>query len=238
MPEFQLTLKSKREIAHSTMEFVFEKPERFDYHPGQFATLVCDNPRYTDKKGNRRAMSFVSSPTQDDLIFGMRISETAFKRSMAEAEPGTKMSCIGPAGRFLMPEDESIELVFLAGGIGITPFISMMKYVADKNLPRKITLIYCNNTVKNTVYLNELKELDKQNPNITFVPTMTDEKNLEHDWGGRCGRIDENMIKAVVNDISKPTYMIVGPPGMVDAMVALLEKLNIPKEQVVIEKFT
>ncbi|MFH1235398.1 MAG: FAD-dependent oxidoreductase [Parcubacteria group bacterium] len=238
MPEIPLILKEKREIAHNTMEFVFEKPAGFDYKPGQFMTLIYPDQPYTDAKGNRRSMSFASSPTEPEISFGMRMSMSAYKRSLTDAPIGAKLSGIGPAGRFLLPEDPAAELVFLAGGIGITPFRSMVKYLTDKNIPSKATLIYCNNCLRDTSYLPEFTAWEKQNPNLKLMVTMTDPDQVEKEWTGRCGLITEELLKEVVSDIVKPTYMIVGPPGMVEAMVRLLKSLNVLETQIKIEKFT
>ncbi|HCM67435.1 MAG TPA: oxidoreductase [Candidatus Kerfeldbacteria bacterium] len=238
MPEIPLILKEKREIAHNTMEFVFEKPAGFDYKPGQFMTLIYENQPHQDKKGNRRAMSFASSPTENVLSFGMRMSMSAYKRSLMDAEMGVKLSGIGPAGRFLLPDDPSVELVFLAGGIGITPFRSMVKYLTDKKTPTKMTLIYSNNCLRDTSYLSEFTEWEKQNPKFKFVPTMTDPDQVEKEWIGRCGLITEELLREAIDNVVKPTYMIVGPPGMVEVMIRLLESLEVPETQIKIEKFT
>lgn len=220
------------------MEYIFGRPAGLEYLPGQFMNWIYDNQPLTDKKGNRRSMSFASSPTESDIKMAMRISDTAYKQSLLTAPIGTQFTVIGPAGKFILPTDTSKEYVFIAGGIGITPFRSMLKYIHDKKLPYKATLLYSNLCMAAASYLGELKAMEKDTPGFRLVCTMTGEKVVEPEWDGRCGIISEQMIREEVPDVVKPIYMIVGPPGMVEAMAKLLETLQVPKEHIVIEKFT
>ncbi len=238
MPEFPATLIEKREIARETCEFKFAKPKGFDFKPGQFMTLILPDLDPKVPKGNRRSMSIASSPTDEYVAFGMRMGTSAFKQRIDKLQPGEEISMMGPFGQFVMPEDESVPLVFLAGGIGITPFLSMIKYCADTEAKRNLTLIYCNSCIINSSYLPELEELDKQYDELRYLPTMTDLEHLEHEWKGTTGLITADMIKKEIKDYTKPLYMIVGPPGMVEAMVAMLKEIGLPEKQIVIEKFT
>ncbi len=238
MPEFHVFLKGKREIAHNTMEFTFSKPDGFDYQPGQFMNWIYLNQPVMDKKGNRRSMSFASSPTEPDLVIAMRMSDSAYKQSLLKAPVGTEFLAIGPAGKFVLPQDTAKELVFLAGGIGITPFRSMVKYITDRQLPYHITLFYSNFCLEGCAYYTDLEAWEKKNTFFRFVPTLTGGERVEATWTGERTLIDEALLRRQIPDIMRPTYMIVGPPAMVDAMVALLKNLQLPKEQVIVEKFT
>lgn len=238
MPQFTTHLKSKREVARNTMEFDFERPEGFEYLPGQFMNWIYVNQPLKDKKGDRRSMSFSSSPTEPDLKIAMRISDSAYKQSLIKAPMGTEFTIIGPAGKFVLPKASGTEYVFLAGGIGITPFRSMIKNAVDTHQSYPITLIYSNYSRADSSYYDELAGWAKEDPMFRFIPTMTGGEKVESDWTGERSMIDETLLRKYVPDVMKPIYMIVGPPAMVDAMVALLQKLSLPKEQIIIEKFT
>lgn len=238
MPEFPITLIEKREIARETCEFKFAKPKGFDFKPGQFMTMILPDLDPKVAKGNRRSMSIASSPTDEYVAFGMRMGTSAFKQRIDKLQPGEEISMMGPFGQFVMPEDESMPLVFLAGGIGITPFLSMIKYCADTKSKRDLTLIYCNSCIINSSYLPELEEVAQRSPNLHYLPTMTDLEHIEHEWKGATGLITAELIQKEITDYMKPLYMIVGPPGMVEAMVAMLKEMGLPEKQIVIEKFT
>lgn len=237
MPEFSITLLKKEEVARNTMCLKFAKPEGFNFVPGRFITLIVPDMPYSDEKGNRRSMSIASSPTEKTIDTTMRHSDSAFKKSLDKLKPGAVISAMGPFGQFTMPEDESIPLILLAGGVGITPFRSMIKFVIDTKSTRPLHLIYCNNCMKDSAYLNELAQLAKENDQFTFTPVMTSEKNCEPEWDGDIGQLTPDFIKKKVGDISLPTYMIVGPPGMVDAFEKMLQDMKVPDERIKIEKF-
>ncbi|MFZ6036558.1 MAG: ferredoxin--NADP reductase [Patescibacteria group bacterium] len=238
MPEYSAKLISKRTIARETCEFVFTKPAGFDFRPGQFMTLILPDLDPKVAKGNRRSMSIASAPTDDLVSFGMRMGTSAFKQRIDKLNIGEQIQMMGPFGRFIMPDDQSIPLVFLAGGIGITPFLSMITYCAATKSPRELFLLYSNSCISNASYLPELESLQNRHPHLHYVPTMTDQEHLEHEWVGQTGFITADMIKQSVSDYMRPLYMIVGPPGMVEAMVALLKEMGLPEKQIMIEKFT
>ena len=237
MPQFKTELLSVHHIADNTIECLFQKPAGFMYQAGQFCTWVYENQPMNDKRGNRRVMSFASSPTESELKITMRVGPSAYKQSLQHAPQGTPFSIIGPAGKFVLPTDTSKHIVFLAGGVGVTPFRSILKYVLDSKSSYAITMIYSNLCCKTAAYSDELGQYQQEIPNFHFVPTMTSE-NPEHGWKGETRLINESLLRETVKDIPNSIYMIVGPPGMVEAMITLLQSLNIPKEQILSEKFT
>ncbi|MBI5037560.1 MAG: FAD-dependent oxidoreductase [Candidatus Kerfeldbacteria bacterium] len=238
MPEYAAKLMSQRIIAHETREFVFEKPTGFDFKPGQFMTLILPDLDMKVPKGNRRSMSIASSPTESNISFGMRMGTSAFKQRIEKLKPGEAINLMGPFGHFTMPDDVNQPLVFLAGGIGITPFLGMIKYSIDTKSPRQLYLLYGNSCISNSSYLPEIEALTKRSDKLHYLPTMSDLTHLEHEWKGQTGFINADLIKKTVPDHMRPTYMIVGPPGMVEAMVALLKEMGLPDTQIIIEKFT
>src|SRR5215208_1723403 len=138
------TIKEKREVAKGTLLVVFDLGgEHVDYRPGHYFWVELPNRGHDDEKGLRRHISIVTSPTEPGVLgLATRIRDSAFKRTLVELDVGDEVIVEEPKGSFVLPEDTSREYVFLAGGIGITVFRSMLRYIADEELPYRITLVF------------------------------------------------------------------------------------------------
>lgn len=227
-------LKSKKEIAKGTLSVVFQLTENIDFKPGQYFFIDLINPPYSDAKGNKRHFSFVNSPNEKLIIeMSTRLTDSAFKKSLNEMEIGEKVEIGGIDGRFLLPESKDQPIVFIAGGIGITPFISMLRYVKEEKLDYKITLLYSNRDKSSTAFFNELKELQNKIQNFKLVFSMTDDTN----WKEEKRMIDGELIKNYISDFNKAIYMIAGPPPMVEAVGKTLKMLGVKKNNIIIENF-
>ena len=202
--------------------------QKIDYKPGQYfiMELGIDDPE------NTRPLSIASSPTEDFLLFSTKISQTMFKQRFDSLKAGDKVKLKGPMGIFTLKE-EAKEIVFLGGGIGITPFRDMIKYATDKKLSIKMTLLYSNKTSSDICYRDEWEVFQKQNPHLNVVNTITDDAS----WQGRKGRINEAMIRESYSDLNNTLFYICGPPKMVDAMQGILKEMSIPAQNIKIEKF-
>jgi ferredoxin-NADP reductase len=131
-------LLGRVEIAEGTMAFHFEKPPHFDFKPGQSADLTLSDPPETDAEGNTRTFSIASPSFENQLIFATRMRDTAFKRSLKKIPLGTEVKIDSPMGSFTLHKNSSKPAVFLAGGIGITPFISIVRQADHDRLPHKL----------------------------------------------------------------------------------------------------
>lgn len=203
--------------------------DNFDYKPGQYVILELD---VKDLEGNTRPLSIASSPTEDFILLSTKIRDTPFKQKLVTLKQGDKVKAKGPMGIFTL-KDDAKEIVFLGGGIGITPFRDMIKYATDKKLAIKMTLLYSNKTPNDICYKDEWDAFEKQNPHLKVVNTITDDAS----WHGRKGRINEAMIREFCSDLNSTLFYICGPPGMVDALYNLLKAMNIPQQNIKIEKF-
>ncbi|MDQ4020029.1 MAG: FAD-dependent oxidoreductase [Actinomycetota bacterium] len=231
------TLAEKREVAKGTLLCIFDLgAEEVDFRPGQYFFVTLLDPPYSDEKGPRRHITVVTSPTERGVVgLCTRLRDTAFKRSLAELSLGAEVDVEPPRGRFVLPEDTSQPYVFVAGGIGITPFRSMLRYAADEGLPYRVTLLYSNRTRAETPFLDELEELRSQLPELRVVFTMTDEP----EWEGERRRIDAEFFRDHVSDlIESATFMVAGPPPMVSAMDEELSTAGVSAERVIAEKFS
>jgi ferredoxin-NADP reductase len=228
-------IKEKTEVAKGTLMVVFDLlGEQVDFVPGQYFWVELPNRGYDDERGLRRHISIVTSPNDRGVLgLATRIRDTAFKRTLWEMEVGDGAIVEEPKGDFQLPEDTSQHYVFVAGGIGITIFRSMLRYIAEENLPYRITLVYSNRDLESTAFLDELKELEQQINGLQMVLTMTDDDT----WEGDKRRIDADFLRELVDDLGGATYLVSGPPAMVNSVGDSLEEAGVPEEQVLRSKF-
>lgn len=225
----------KKEIATQTLLVTFAIEERLTFKSGQYIFVTLKNALYPDERNNRRHFSIVNSPNQRGIItIATRLRDSGFKKSLKELPLATEVE-LGPiAGNFILPEDTKRPLTFIAGGIGITPYISMLRYIAEEKLPYNITLIYSNRDKESTAYFDELENFKVQIANFKLIITMTEDPN----WIGEKRRIDAKFIKDYIKDINEPLYFVVGPPTMVDALQRALLEAGVGIENIKIENFT
>lgn len=230
------TIKEKREVAHRTLLVLFDLGgSELDYRPGQYFWVELLEPPYQDEKGARRHITAVTSPSERGLIgLCTRLRDSAFKRSLDELPLGAPVELEPPKGTFVLPEESSRPLVFIAGGIGITPFRSMLRYIEDERLPHRVTLIYSSRNRGSAAFLDELEEIERANPNVHLIVTMTDDE----DWPGERRRIDADFLRDRLDDLNEASYMIAGPPGMAGGVSAELEKAGVDSALIVTERFS
>jgi ferredoxin-NADP reductase len=229
-------VKEKREVAKGTLLVIFDlQGQEVDFTPGQYFWVELIDPPYQDEKGPRRHISVVTSPTEGNVLgLCTRLRDSAFKRSLAELEVGDEVEVEQPKGTFLLPEDTSKQYVFIAGGIGITVFRCMLRYIADKGLPHKVTLVYSNRDRESTPFLDELQELEQEVPGFRLVLTMTDDPG----WEGETRLVDADVLREHLGDLDPLTFLVAGPPPMVEAIVGELHGAGLPEEQVLPDSFS
>lgn len=222
----KLELKNKQLIADRTMAFVFKRPSGFEFTPGQYIELFVE----VDGKVKSRYFSIASDGETENIVIATRLTGSDFKETIKNFPVENTLEINGPMGEFTLHQDNA-PVVFLVGGIGITPIRSMVLNEEEKGFSKKITLFYSNRQLKDAAFYDELKNIKSKR--FTFVPTMTQQE----DWQGETGYIDEEMLKKYIHDLNEPIYYIVGPPGFVKAMNELLAKLSISKKQIRYEEF-
>jgi ferredoxin-NADP reductase len=167
-----------------------------------------------------------------------RMRDTAFKRVFGALSLKSEVQISGPFGSFTLHSDGSRPAVFLVGGIGITPFRSMILQAANDKLPNKLYLLYSNRRPEDAPFLDELQKVEKQNPNYKFIGTMTDIRKSERPWHGETGYITHEMLTKSVSDSSGAIYYSAGPPGMVAAMRQILTTSGISDDDIRTEEFS
>ncbi len=232
------SLKERKEIALGTFLFTYDLGEQeFVFKAGQWFFIEIPNPPYTDERGNRRHFSIVNSPTQKGIItMATRIGEnsSAFKRSLREIPLGTQVEIEGPRGIFGLPQESTMPLVFIAGGIGITPFMSMLGYVHDQKLPYTITLFYSNSTPQTTAFASDLEKLAEEIPQFKLVSIITQDPN----WTGEKRRVDAAVLEDHLKTLEDKLYFVVGPPQMATGTQEMLIQAGIASENIKRESFT
>jgi ferredoxin-NADP reductase len=223
-------IKEKRDVAKGTLMVVFDLlGEEVDHRPGQYFWVTLLDPPYDDEKGPRRHITVVTSPTERGVLgLATRLRDTAFKRSLAELPVGTEVEVEQPKGSFVLPQETDRHYVFIAGGIGVTVFRCMLRYIADEGLPHRVTLVYSNRDRESTAFYDELRELEAANPNLEIVFTMTEDS----EWEGETRRIDADMLRDHLGDLDTYTYLVAGPPGMVEGVTGALQEAGIPEDQI------
>ena len=230
-------LLSRVEVAEGTMAFHFEKPSQFDYRPGQSADVTLSSPPETDSEGNARTFSIASSPFENQLIFATRMRDTAFKRSLKKVPLGTQVMIGSAMGSFTLHKNSARPAVFLAGGIGITPFISIVRQADHDRLAHRLYLFYSNRRPEDAPFLQALQMLEKSNPNFQLVCTMTETLMSQKAWKGETGLIDKEMLSKHLAVLQGPIYYIAGPPPMVAAMRQTLVSAGIEEDDIRAEDF-
>ncbi len=229
----KLTLVKKVDEARATKSFFFESNEKITWLPGQYIYITLPKLNYPDERGATRHFTISSSPTEGRLIrITTRIrEESGYKKTLDELSVGSAVEGRGPMGSFVLTNHYSpiTNHLFLAGGIGITPFRSMIKYNIDKNLNIPMYLIYSNSDSE-FVFKKELVQWQKENKNI--IVTYFD--------SSVSGHLDVTKLTTLItNHQSLVTrFWVVGPNVFVNAMEEILEELKIPEDQIKTEKFT
>lgn len=238
MAEFLLPLKDRRQVADGTMAFWFDTTgSDLTFEAGQNADYTLLDPPQTDAEGNTRTFSFASSPgRRDAFMIATRMRNTAFKNSLRDLPLGTRVKVVGPAGDMTLHEDANRPAVILAGGIGITPFRSMIEWVTEQRLPRRIFLFYANRNRTAAAFLDDLESWAATNKNLRFIATLTDERPAG--WTYETGRIDAAMIRRYLTDLTTPMFYIAGPQPMAVAMKTMLTAAGVSKDSIRTEEFT
>ncbi len=231
------SVAEKREVAKGTLLVLFDLlGEEVDFTAGQYFFVTLLDPPYNDERGARRHFSVVTSPNERGTLgFCTRLRDSAFKRSLVELPIGAEVEVEEPKGSFLLPEDTTQAYVFLAGGIGITVFRSMLRCIAEEDLPHRVTLIYSNRDRDSTPFLDELSQLEQARDAFQLVLTMTDEPS----WDGETRRIGPEILRDhLADDLRSYAYLVAGPPPMVNAVVETLDAEGIPEERVSADRFS
>lgn len=230
---YATSITGKEDVARGTVAIHLKKPAGFTFKAGQAVYLTLPALKGADGKGRVRTFSIASAPNDPDLVIATRLTDSAFKRSLASLSAGSPVEVEGPYGDLTLHDDTARPAVFLAGGIGITPFRSMIREAAKQAHGRNLYIFYSNRSAEDAAFLSELEQAARENPGFKLVATMTDAP----DWHGERGFITREMIERHVGDISRSVFYLAGPSAMVAAMEIVLSKAGAKPESIRAEGF-
>lgn len=230
--KYALKVVEKKEISKGIYDFVFSTEKAIPFRPGQYMewTLAHKGP---DTRGNRRYFTIASSPTEKDIRLGVRFydNSSSFKKAMLALAPGDALVAGQLAGDFVLPKDPKVKLAFIAGGIGITPFRSMIKYFSDRGEKRDVVLLYSNRTKDEVAYREVFDEAEKKiGLRTAYVLTGENEKGVR-------GRIDAALIAQDIPDYKERMFYISGTHAMTMAFKKTLRDMGIPQNHIKIDFF-
>ncbi len=230
-------LTGSKELARDTLAFRVSRPGSFQFAAGQSVYVTIPDLKEADRKGRLRTFSIASAPQEAELEIATRQTDTRFKRHLAAANTGATVQIEGPYGDLALHDDANRPAVFLAGGIGVTPFRSMVLDAANRGLQHRLFLFYSNRRPEDAAYLAELRELEQKNPRFKLIPTFTEGSASLPDGVVEHGYINAEMLARHVGDLAAPIFYVAGPPAMVLAMEGVLEAAGVDPKSVHAEKF-
>ncbi len=209
--------------------------KKLDFYPGQYLSIGF---RKFGRPSPVRCFSIVSSPNSHQLQLGIRVYGS-FTKSLTKLKPGTNMFVMGPYGNFVIDEEQDKNIIMMAAGIGITPYMSMLRYLTEERIKLAVTLVYAARSTDNIPFYEELIDLQKKNPylKITYlisenIKTVGNQKFIK-------GQINKAIMDRITNNYySKYTFFICGPKGFKETVVEILADKNVDKSKIITEEFT
>lgn len=230
--KYMMTMESKHEVGKDIDDFVLKPDKPLSFRPGQYLEWTLAHQK-SDTRGNRRYFTIASSPTEKNIHLGIKFYEqsSTFKLALMNLKPGDSMAAGQLAGDFTLPDDQNKKLVFIAGGIGITPFRSMVKYISDTGEKRDAILFYSNRTNEEIAYKDIFDEAEAQ-WGLRTIYAVTDTAEPMPTHHGHRGRIDASLIRSAAPDYRERTFYISGTHAMVSAFKKSLHDLGVPGRQI------
>lgn len=229
-----IRFRASETLADGTMAFHFAKPAGFAFKRGQAIEVLLPDVEGVEAG---HAFSIVSAPCEDELVVATRMRDTAYKRALGRLAPGDAVRIEGPFGSMTLHKNAQRAAVFIAGGIGITPFMSMLRNTAHEGFARDIVLVYANRRPEDAAFLHELFALVRRHPRFKLVATMNDMARSAKPWSGETRTVDATLIREAAGSLPQPVYYVVGPPAMVEAMRTTLAQAGVEEDDVRSEDF-
>lgn len=238
MKTYSVQLQAQEQLAEGTSAFHFTKPAGFEFIAGQALDLILGEQGDADSEWDvRHTFSIVAAPHENELVIATRMRDSRFKQRLKELPVGTQVQVEGPFGELTLDKDLTRAAVFIAGGIGITPFMSMLRDAAQQQRQQDLLLLYSNRRPEDSAFLSELQQLSQNNPRFKLIATMTKMEGSTQEWSGITGYLNAQRIQEYCQELSRPIYYISGPPMLVEAMHDLLDEAGIDEDDVLSEGF-
>lgn len=231
-------LTQKIRVAANSIDFVFNPGKRLAYQPGQYMEWTLPH-NHIDNRGNRRYFTLASSPTEPTLRLGVKFYEqsSSYKKAMLDMTEQTSIVAAQVAGDFILPKNPKRKLVFIAGGIGVTPFRSMVKYLVDTREQRDVIVLYAANNAQDIVYKTVLEQARQELGIRTTYLLANPDPTQPLEAYQRAGYVDSNTVRVAVPDYRERMFYISGSHQMVVAVQDALGELGVSKRHIKVDYF-
>ncbi len=229
-----MTLSRRQPETHDVESFIWKPEQPVSFKPGQYLRWTQTDDK-ADDRGNARFFSISASPTEEVIRFTTKFADksSSFKQNLQLLSPGDKLDAFGPMGSFLLPEDPATPVILVAGGIGVTPFRSMLKFMVDNNIATPVTLLYAARSDQDIAFQAELENWATLHPNfkITYI-LSTASTRLKSEAGQLDGQRIVDLAQAAPNAI----FYLSGPEPMIESLATQLQQL-LPEERIKTDYF-
>jgi ferredoxin-NADP reductase len=218
-------------------DFIFTPERKFNYTPGQYIELTMPHS-HTDQRGSRRTFTIASSPTEPDIRIGVRFYDkgSSFKKTLQSAGSDVFLSAGQLGGDFVLPKDSTQKLAFIAGGIGVTPFRSMVKYLIDTNDTRDVALLYGEGSMEKLSYTDIFEEArSKIGAKILYVISGLVPQS---DSRVTSGQITPELLQSQLPDYHERLFYISGPQIMVRSVRHMLLGIGVERKNIKVDYFS
>ncbi len=230
-------LLGRTDVAEDTMAFQFEKPRNFLFRAGQSVDVTLLAPAQESPHTLTHTFSIASDPSDEEIMIATRMRDTPFKRRLSELPIGAEVRITGATGSFTLHNNTARPAVFLAGGIGIAPFLSIVSDARKKALGHRIILFYANRRLEDAAFIDALWNLKRINPRFSFVPSLTRLNSNNGEWKGEAGHISPEMLHRHVGALRGPIFYVAGPAAMVAAARRTLVEADVDEDDIRTEEF-
>lgn len=229
----------KEMVAELTCYAEFDlQGDEISFTPGQYFFVTLNPSDETHKDELTHHFSIVNSPNQKGVLAlttRLRLDQSLFKRTLDEAHVGDEVEIGKINGSFVLPKDTSKPIVLIALGIGITPYISMLRWAFEENMPYQFTVIYSDNEIKSMAFLDELKQMEQAHDNLKLIMTVTRDES----WDGDKRYVDGDLVKEYLGDgFAGRLYYVSGPPAIVEKVAASLKEAGVAEDNVKTDSFS
>ncbi len=233
----RIALKERHQETDDVISFIFDlRGQPIEYRPGQFVWYELDELAFPDPRGKRRHFTLSSAPTEQGVVmFTTKMRGSGFKETLRHAPIGYELTLETPRGNFVVTDNETRTHIFIAGGIGITPYRSILRHAADAHTPIHATLFYFNRTPREVVFRQEWQAFEAALPSFELVHVFSEP---EDGWTGETGRLDEAMLQRHAPNFRESLLWVSGPPPLVNAYADMLKQLGVADDAIRKDNFT
>jgi ferredoxin-NADP reductase len=236
MIDYQSTLLGRTGVAEGTMAFQFERLNHFVFKAGQYIDLALPSQPGLPHELTH-TLSIASSPSDEELVVTTRVRDTAFKPAMSILPIGSRATIEGPMGSFILHKNTTRPAIFLAGGIGIAPFLGMLLYATQMKLRHPTVLFNANRYLEDRASIDEVSKLERANPRFHFVPILTITNKNYGGWKAETGHLSAAMLLRFVGIPRGPIYYIAGPSTVVAGARRTLSEVGVDEDDIRTEEF-